>query len=268
MSGNSSLLLWLLAFVVAFLGAYLFVGWVRRAQAVEGALRARSGQLALAAGALGVALPAAMVLTLAAARLPFALGYSWLWVLPLFTLPALACLLPAWALSRTPRWPLLLASAAALAVVALATQAGWVLAAGFRPGLRWQPLLLAASAGTALVGFAAALFMAHSEAGRDGRRSLWRLAAAGAMALALVLGQELLAAAAAVVSQIGSIHARAVPAVWLTVVAGGLIPSLLALMALDLALRNRVDRLNRRRGASVQLNLPQRRKRRRKYRAL
>jgi len=52
-----------------------------------------------------------------------------------------------------------------------------------------------------------------------------------------------------------------------SLVAGALVPTVLAMLALDLTLRNRADRARRRRG-SFELNLQPRGKRRRKYRPI
>ena len=83
----------------------------------------------------------------------------------------------------------------------------------------------------------------------------------------MLAGEEIVSASASVSAQVGSIYLREASATWLCLAAGALVPTLLAMLALDLALRNRGDRHRKRRGGVV-LNLPQRRKRRRKYRAL
>ena len=281
MSGNASLLLWVAATAVAFLGAYLFLGWTRRAQAPESGARLHAAQRLLAGAALGLGLSSAVILSLSAAGLPFVLGYRWLWVAPLVIGPGVACAVLAWWLSRSQGVVTLLAAGLVLAAVALLVQAGWMVAAGFRPGLRWQPALLGLAAGVGSLGFIGALWLANADASSDGaRRSIWRLAAAALMTLTVVAGQEVLSAAAGVATQVGSVYVREAAASWLSLAAGGLVPALLGMAALDLALRNRADRSRRRRGSgsgsgsgsgtgnTAQLHMPQRRKRRRKYRAL
>jgi hypothetical protein len=65
---------------------------------------------------------------------------------------------------------------------------------------------------------------------------------------------------------VGSIYQREASATWLCLVAGALVPIVLAILSLDVFLRNRGERRRSRNG--VELNLPKRRKRRRKYRSL
>ncbi len=66
--------------------------------------------------------------------------------------------------------------------------------------------------------------------------------------------------------QVGSVYKREASSTIMCLIGGALVPTVLAMAALDLALRNSADRKRSRRG--VQLNIPKRRKRRRKYRAL
>ena len=276
-NSESSLLLWVVAAVVALLAAYLFVGWLRRTQG-QSAWRQVLGPVLLAAAALGVGMTSSMVLALSAEGLAFQLGYRWLAVPALVLAPAVACLPAAWWLSRKQNWLALVGSGLMLAAVAMAVQVGWILAAGLRPGIKWQFELLGAAAALATVGFIAALWLAYSGASSEGaRKTLWRVGAAALMALTLIAGQEVVASSAGLQVQIGSIYQREAAAAWLSLVAGAVVPTLLAVLALDLSLRNRDSRRSRSRSSfgssfgsssSLELNLPKRRKRRRKYRAL
>ena len=266
--GDSSLLLWVMAALVAMLAAYLFVGWTRRAQSAPG-WRGWGGPVLVSATAMGFGMSSAMVLALSAEALSFALGYRWLLVPALILGPAVACVPAAWWLSRRHNWLALIGCGLLLAAVAVAVQCGWILAAGLRPGIRWQPPLLVAAGALQALGFIASLWLAYSDASSDGaRKTLWRLGAAALMALSLIAGQEVIASASGLSSQVGSIYLREAAATWLCLVAGAVMPTLLALLALDLALRNGGDRHRSRHGDGVQLNLTHRRKRRRKYRAL
>ena len=266
-TGESSLLLWVMAAVVAGLGAYLFVGWIRRAQGLDG-WRNTLGPAALAAGALGAGMTSAMVLAMSAEALSFPLGYLWLALPALFLGPMVACLPAAWWLTRRHNWLALLSCGLLLAAVAVAVQAGWILAAGLRPGIRWRFELLGAAAALASSGFIAALWLAYSDASSEGaRKSLWRMGAAALMGLTLIAGQEVVVSSVGLLSQVGSIYQRQAAATWLCLATGALVPTILAMMALDLSLRNRAGR-RRRRSGGVELNLPKRRKHRRKYRSL
>jgi hypothetical protein len=262
-------MLWLMAAAVALLSSHLFIAWVRRAQ---GLLRARDawGPALLSSGALAVGLSAAMVLALGAEGLSFALGYRWL-APPVLLGGAFLCLLPvAWWLTRQQNLLTLVCCGLLLAAVSLAVQFGWLQAPGFRPGLRWNLALAGGAAVVAVVGYTAALWLAYSDASSHGaRRTLWRLGAAAMMVLTMVTSQEVLITAAALTAQVGSIHQRELSSTWLALVAGALVPTVMSLLVLDVVLRNHGDRRKSRHSPTgVELELPRRRKRRRKYRTL
>jgi hypothetical protein len=77
--------------------------------------------------------------------------------------------------------------------------------------------------------------------------------------------------AAGLPTQVGSIYLRQASATWLCLFAGALMPTVLALLSLDAWLRGQGERDSRRSGggsSGFELNMPKRRKRRRRYRAL
>jgi hypothetical protein len=269
--GDSSLLLWLMAAAVVLLAAHVFVSWVRRAQSAAGA-RLRIGPVALASGALGMGLSSSMILTMSSQGLVFPLGYRWVAVPVLLLLPILLCAPAAWWLARRQNWLALVGCSVLLAAVVISLQVGWVLAAGLKPGVRWQFLLLGAAAGVQVMGFLASLWLAYSDAsGDDDRRTLWRAGAAALLALTVVAGQELVVSAAGLLTQVGSIYQRQASATWLCLLAGALMPTVLALLSLDAWLRGQGELDSRRSGggsSGFELNMPKRRKRRRRYRAL
>jgi NO-binding membrane sensor protein with MHYT domain len=264
--GDFSLLLWVMAAVVALLSSYLFIGWVRRAQA-QGDWRQWVGLSVLGGCALGLGISSAMVLAMSAEALAFPLGYRWIALPALFLAPPLLCTPAALWLSRSRKWPALLGAGLILTTVAVATHCGWLLAAGLRPGLRWNFQLVGAAAALGLSGFTAALWLAYSDASGDGaRKTLWRVGAAVLMALTLVAGQEVIVSAVSLLVQVGSVYQREASSTWLCLVAGALVPIVMAVLALDLGLRNKIER--RRRSGSGNSELGPRRKRRRKYRTL
>ena len=265
-SGETSLLLWLMAIVVTLLGAHVFIAWIRRAQG-PGSWRAAT----LASAALGLGLTCSMLLTLSAEALPFPLGYRWLLVPALWLLPWALCVPIAWWLMRRRNWLVLIVCSVLLTAIAIAVQAGWLVAAGMRPGLRWNFVWVGAAVAVQLLGFLAGLWMAFSDASSEGdRKTLWRAGAAVLIVLAVVAGQECMVAAVNVLTQVGSIYQREASSTWLCLIAGALVPIMQGMAALDIWLRNRVDRQNRRSKSTfaTELNLPQRRKRRRKYRPI
>jgi hypothetical protein len=180
----------------------------------------------------------------------------------------LGCLPAAWWVSRRQNWLALGSAGLMLALVAVLVQAGWLLAAGLRPGLRWNPLLVGAAAGVSTAGFTAALWLAYSDASGDGaRKTLWRVGAAVLMALTLVSSQEVMVSAVGLMGQVGSVYQREASSTLLCLVAGALVPTVMAALALDLALRNKGER-RRHRSSDELVDASKRRKRRRKYRML
>ena len=259
-----SLLLWALALLLAGLAWHLSNGWLRIAQQGP-TLRSQWRALALSAAALGVGLNAALVLGLQAQPIAFALGFHALGALGLVLGGLLLCVpvvaLPA---TATTGWRLLL-SGALLAALALGLQAGWVLAAGFRPGVLWRQEVLAAAALVLVVGLVLARWMAFSAAcDASPRRVAWRLAAAVLGAVTLMAGQELVAVAAGLGAQRGSLYERQLHGAVLTLVCGVLVPLVMAAMALDLWLR----RQQRPRRGEAGLQPKKRRKRRQRMRTL
>ena len=272
-TGDSSLLLWLVSAIVALLASHVFVAWVRRSQSLSG-FKALIGASTLAGTALGLGFTCSMVLALSAEALSFSLGYMWLALPALGLGPAVACVPVAWWLSRKHNWWTLLACAVLLTAIAMALQVGWILAAGMRPGIRWNSPLLGAAAGVQLLGFGAALWLAYSDASSHGaRKTLWRAGGAALMALTVVAGEEVTISAAGLLSQVGAVYQRQAAATWLCLVAGAIVPIVLAMLSLDIWLRNLAERPRRRSSSSVlspnaSLNSSPRRKRRRKYRTL
>ncbi len=262
-------MLWLMAAVVALLASHLFIAWVRRAQGLLRAMDA-AGPALLASGSLALGLSSSMVLALGAEGLAYPLGYRWL-ALPAMLLGAFAgCMPAAWWLTRRQNLLALIGAGVLISLVSLGVQAGWLFAAGFRPGLRWN-LPLASGAGViALVGYTAAMWLAYSDVSSHGaRRTLWRLGAAAMMVLTMVASQEVLITSAGLTAQVGSIYKGEMPSTWLALGAGAVVPTVMSLLVLDVVLRNHGDRRKTRRSPTgVELDLPKRRKRRRKYRTL
>ncbi len=265
-TGDSSPLLWLMAAVVAMLASYLFIGWIRRGRDASG-WRQLVGPLLGAGLSLGIGFTASILLSIAAEALPFPLGYRWVWAGGLLAAGLLVGLPLAALLLKSQRLPVLIACGILLAALGMAVQVGWILSAGLRPGLRWQPPLLGVAGAVMAIGFSAALWLAYSDASGDGaRKTLWRVGAAVLMALSLVTGQELVLNSAGLLAQVGSIYQREASSTWLTLFAGALVPVVLGMLTLDLVLRNHADRRRSKHGQALELN--KRRKRRRKYRTL
>jgi NO-binding membrane sensor protein with MHYT domain len=203
-------LLWLLAVLLAWLGGHLLLGFTRGVQRRSGRA-APPLHLLSAALALGSALFAAMVLSMAGEPVAYALGYRADALLVAWALAVVASALPAALMGWRPSPLAVSLGAAGFGVGAAVAQAGIVWAAGLLPGLVWRPgtLLLAAVLQALLC--AAALWLAFLGPGRSGRRRrLWRGAAAAVLGCALLIGPEIVLSAGDMATQIASAYTERV----------------------------------------------------------
>lgn len=261
---DPSILLWLLAGAVALGMSHVALGWLRivhRRPSLLGAWRA----LILIALTLGTGVWAAMLLSLAAQGLLFPLGFHLVGTALLWTAAVAGALLIAVWLGAARRSWMQLAGGLLLAVLAVGVQYGWVIAAGFRPGVIWQHKVLAGSAAFMVLGLAWAFWLGLSEPAEDGTRRWLRRAWAGiVMAGTLVLGQEAVLMAADLPGQKGSVYKNALPLTPLALGCGALAPLALSLASLHLALRTPQRKRDRPGG----FNPTRRRKRRHRVREL
>ncbi|KPF49745.1 hypothetical protein IP87_10995 [beta proteobacterium AAP121] len=263
-SSEFSLLLWTLGVLVVALALHLSNGWVRMAQRGP-TLRAQWPAVAMAGAALGLGVNAALVLGMQAQPLSFVVGYAWGPALLLWGLALVVCL-PVVVLPLAVRaaWALP-ASGALLALLVLALDAGWVWAAGFRPGVIWRRDLLGAAAVVLLLLLPLARWLSFCAAGEASpRRTVWRFVGVALAAVGLMAGEELLALAAGLGTQIGTIHQRQIPGTVLSLLAGVLLPLLMGAASLDLWLR----RHQRRSRSPGDFQPGKRRKRRQRIRTL
>jgi hypothetical protein len=247
---GSSLLLWALAALVAILVMHVALGWMREAQRAQGVSpipgpNPAAGNnypiawwpMLLSALVLGTGLCTVIVLGLSSEALGFTVGYRLLWA------PAL--------------W---------VAAAAMAVQTGWIVAAGFRPGVVWRPAFLVTAGVLMLIGFWSSFSMANSLAAHDGRqRRMWRLAADGLGGLTLIGGQEIVTNSARLLTQAGSVYQRELSANILSLALGAVVPIVLAMLAMDLSMRRSLLRRNRR-DAGNRLADDRPRRKRRRYR--
>lgn len=244
---ESSLLLWALSAIVVMLATSVCLGWVRQAQINP---RLRDNWLAslIAAAALGTGICGSIVLALSAEAMPFPLGYRMRDV-PLLWVGAIAGCFPvmAWLGSGT-RWYAVILSGIWLGALTLGVQIGWINAIGFRPGLQWRDAFLVAAAVLMVLGMTVGLWLAFSEASRQGqRRVLWRVGSALLLGLTVIAAQEVLLSGTNLLAQVGSVYRREVPAPLLCLVLGVLVPLVYAMMLFDLRmLRNHQRRSKRR----------------------
>ncbi len=234
--------MWLLAAIVALLTASITQGWLRQAQLTP-TLRENWKASLISAAVLGTGFTTAVVLALSAEALPFPIGYR-LRDAPLLWLGSMLAFWPPLALLGCRfRWPYVLVAGALLAAVAVAMPAGWVNAAGFRPGVQWRMDAVAVAAVTGVVGMVVSLFMVLSETTRaTHRRTLWRLGAAVLMGVTLLASQQLLMSGTNLAAQVGSAFRTEVPSSLLCLSLGVLVPLAWSLLLLDLNLRRKEQR--------------------------
>lgn len=233
-----SMLLWLLGLGVATLAAHLSQAWVRVAQGrANGVLRQWRAVL-LAAAVLGTGLCSAVVLAMCAEALPFPIGYHYGPAAGLWLAAMVACVPVVAVAVATQRAWVLLGAGLVLALVAGAVQGGWILAAGFRPGVLWRREWVALAMVVLVVGLCAALWVAHSETAQSSpRRSLWRAGGAVLIGMTAMAGQSVLMFAGGIHHQQGSVYQDELPGTVLCLVCGVLLPLVMAAMSLDLLLR-------------------------------
>ncbi len=247
-TAESSLLLIALAAALAVLTAHVALGWLHEAQRRSGLFGARGTALAVAACALGSGLCAASVLVLAGEALAFPIGYKASDALLLWLGAIAGSAVVGVLLVHSSGWWALSIAGLLLGGMTMGVHAGWVEAAGFRPGVTWEPVSLAAAAVLLVVGCCSGLWLAWSESGgAQAGRGVWRLGAAVLVGLSVVTGMEVLDSGLALPSQVGSVSSRQLGGNLASLLGGVLLPLVLTVMAIDLATRRRQRRHTRRR---------------------
>ena len=240
---QSSLLMWALAALIVWMAAHVLLGWMRQAQEEWEWDFGRLRQVATGSTVFATALSVAVPIGLAGEALSFPIGYQplaalvlWLGAIGIVTLLALV-----------PVWREEGASAAGAGVLlgffVTALQVGWMLVAGFRPGIQWDPVFVGAAALVSAAGTGTAMAVAfpYGERARNYRYS-WRIAAAGLIGLSFLAGYALVLYAADLPTQIGSIYRYELPGNMLSLFGGGVLPIVLLLMVMDLESRRRQRR--------------------------
>ncbi len=246
---QSSLLLWALAALVAFMSASVCHGWLRQARLKRG-LAHNLGAVTIASLVLGLGICSSVVLAMSAEALPFPMGYRMAYA-PLLLLGAVLGCWPAMALLGNRRaWFASAAAGLIVGSVALLVQWGWIEAAGFRPGVTVSTSALAMAGLFMVLITAVALGWAMVEAIKPGQRKLMaRNGSALAMGMAFLVGQQILLSGTNLPAQVGSVFRTEVPASILCLVLGVLVPLGLLILMLDLNWRRRQQRRQMRREA-------------------
>ncbi|ODU09619.1 MAG: hypothetical protein ABS84_07620 [Rubrivivax sp. SCN 71-131] len=230
--GDSSVLLWVASACIALLGARTFFEYLRRVR-FEGPLRMWR-ELLLGSLALTAALWSAMVIDIGAQGLVFAVGYHPGKVFGTFLLGTAAMAGVVTLATLRPVWWHRLVAAMIAALVALVVQVGVIWSVGAEPGLTWRAeslvfALLLHGVGMAFAGHLVTSARRGSHADRPSRRLL----AALVLGACAVAAQELAIASSGLDHQVVSAHARFLPEVIVTLVAGAGVPVALVLMLVD-----------------------------------
>ena len=262
-SHTGSLMLWLLASMVALACTFVAHGWLRQVQRAREPRKAWGGLL-LAALVLGTGMCASFVIVLSSQGLPFAIGFQTTAAATLWALAVGGCLLAFTLLAWYPGWPTYIAAGVLMAGTTLSVQTGWVQAADFRPGTDWNTTHLWAAGTIMAMGLVCAYALTHVRTALSSTgRMAWRIAATVVAALSLVTGQELVVAGARLGGQTGTVYEHQLSAPMLTLVSGAALPLVLLAMGMDLVLRREVKRYRSRdAGAALSDDRPRRHKKR------
>lgn len=247
--GDPSVLLWVASAVIAFLGARTFVEYLRRLN-YDGPTRLWR-ELLLGSGALTFGLWAALVINISARGLPFEVGFHPLKIFGgLLAVYLVMVMLVAWVTYR-PGWLSQLAAAALATLLVAILQVSVIWSIGAEPGLYWQTEPMSFAMLLLFIGMAGGgRMVVGPRRGSKGDRSSRRLMAALAIGACAVAAQELVLLASGLDRQVVSAHARFLPEVAITLVAGAAVPIALVLMLVDQRAQQRVraaERSRRRR---------------------
>jgi NO-binding membrane sensor protein with MHYT domain len=246
-SHDSSLLLMALAAALAVLTAHVTLGWLHEARRGTGLLGSRVVALVVAAATLGSGLCAVSVLVLAGEALSFAVGYRTSQAALLWLAAIGGSALVGIVLLSSVRWWAVSAAGILLGALVLGLHVGWVQAAGFRPGVTWEPVFLSAAAALLVGGCCSGLWLNWSDSGgAQPGRGAWRLGASVLVGLSVVTGLAVVDSGLGLPSQVGSVYLRQLPGSVLSLLGGVLLPLVLAAMAIDLGMRRRQRRHTRR----------------------
>lgn len=246
MIGDPSVLLWLASAVVALLGARAFAEFLRRLHH-EGPIRLWR-ELLLGAGALCCGIWSALALDISAQGLAFEVGFHPMKVFGALGLDfVLMVLLVGWVTWKPVWWAQLVAAAlCTLCLVGLQVAVIWSI--GAEPGLTWaaEPLIFSLLLMFFGISASGRMVLGHKR-GSGGDRGSRRLLASLVLGACTLAGQELVLTSSGLDRQVVSAHARFLPEVAITLVAGAVIPIGLVLVLVDQRTQQRARASSRRR---------------------
>ena len=257
MSHEFSLILMIALTAVAILTGHVALGWLALARRNPSPTLGWKEQLTLA-GVLGTGACATAILGLTNEVVEHAIGYGAVAAPVLWLGAVILCLPLSAALAHSSSgWAVALATVL-LTAVAAAAQMGWVWAAGFRPGVQWDYKVLGAACTLMVAGFACAIWVAgtiksSSRTSGSARRDpqyVLKFGSAAVLGLSLMVGQQIMLGGADLDMQRGSVYRNQVPGTLMALACGALLPLTLAVMSLELSMRNKRRQERRRSGRS------------------
>jgi NO-binding membrane sensor protein with MHYT domain len=244
--GDPSVLLWVASAVIGFLGARTYIEYVRRVR-YEGPV-ALWRELLFGSAALCAGIWSALVLDITAKGMAFEVGYHPLKIFgSLFGMYLLFVAVLGW---MTYKWVWFneLAAYALLTLCIGVLQISVIWSIGAEPGLFWrtEPLVFALLLQFIGIGVSGRMVFG-ARRGSAGDRASRRLLAALVLGACVVAAQELVLTASGIDRQVVSAHARFLPEVAITLVAGAVVPISLVLMLVDQRTQQRARASYRRR---------------------
>lgn len=232
LTGDSSVLLWVASACIAFLGARAFIEYLRRLN-YEGPVRLWR-ELLLGSAAFTVGLWGALVVDISAQAVAFEVGFHPAKIFgSLLACYLVVVMIVAWVTFR-PSWLAQLGAAAVATLVVLILQVSVIWSIGAEPGLYWRTEPLAFALLVEFVGICfGGRLVVGARRGSPGDRASRRLMAALVIGACMVAAQELVLSASGLDRQVVSAHARFVPEVAVSLLAGAVVPIALVLMLVD-----------------------------------
>lgn len=244
--GDPAVLLWVASAVIGFLGARTFIEYIRRVR-YDGPV-ALWRELLFGSAALTTGIWSSLVLDITAKGMSFEIGYHPLKIFgSLLGVYMVVVVVLGW---MTYKWTWFheLSAYALLTLCIGVLQVSVIWSIGAEPGLFWRTEPLAFALLLQFVGVGVGGRMVFGpRRGSTGDRTSRRLLAALVLGACGLAAQELVLAASGIDRQVVSAHARFLPEVAITLVAGAVVPISLVLMLVDQRTQQRARASYRRR---------------------
>jgi len=244
--GDPSVLLWVAAAVVGFLGARTFIEYMRRVR-YDGPIRLWR-ELLFGSAALTCGIWSSLILDISSKGLAFEIGYHPLKIFGCLVAVYLVVVAIFGWMTYKRAWFSELSAYALIAITIVVLQVSVIWSIGAEPGLFWriEPLVFSLLLQFVGVGVSGRMVFG-ARRGSAADRASRRLLASLVLGACTVAAQELVLAASGIDRQVVSAHARFLPEVAIMLVAGAVVPIGLVLMLVDQRTQQRARASYRRR---------------------